>query len=116
MVLFLTMLPFISQGAEKDHSDTGKRRYPADYHEVAGDPQTGEGIQKYAEDAQSGAQKNFGVQPVHDNEIFAVFRADRLEYQTAEGNDKLLWDVQAWVGSDYNKLWFKSEGTWLTHP
>jgi copper resistance protein B len=25
----------------------------------------------------------------------------------------LLWDVQAWVGSDYNKLWLKSEGTWL---
>ena len=25
----------------------------------------------------------------------------------------MLWDVQAWVGADYNKLWFKSEGTWL---
>ena len=53
------------------------------------------------------------MQPVHDNEIFAVFRGDRLEYQTREGNGTLLWDVQAWVGSDYNKLWFKSEGTWL---
>ena len=60
-----------------------------------------------------GPQKNFGVQPVHDNEIFAVFRGDRLEYQTNEGEADLLWDVQAWVGADYNKLWFKSEGTWL---
>jgi len=38
---------------------------------------------------------------------------DAFEYQTNEGDGDLLWDVQAWVGSDYNKLWFKSEGTWL---
>ncbi len=25
----------------------------------------------------------------------------------------MLWDVQAWVGADDNKLWFKSEGTYL---
>jgi copper resistance protein B len=58
-------------------------------------------------------QKNFGVQFVHDNQIFAVLRADRLEYRTGEGKENLLWDVQAWVGADYNKLWFKSDGTWL---
>ena len=93
-----------------------QRGFPADYHEVDTEPEVGQGIRKYAEDDQEGAQKNFGVQFVHDNEIFAVFRGDRLEYQTGEGNENLLWDVQAWVGSDYNKLWFKSEGTWLIDP
>jgi copper resistance protein B len=73
----------------------------------------GNGIQKYAQDAQPGAQKNFGRQPVHDNEIFYTFQGDRLEYQTKEGNDVLLWDVQAWVGTDYDKLYLESEGTWL---
>ena len=77
------------------------------------DPEAGRGIRKYAEDAQDGGQKNFGRQFVHDNQVFAVLRADRLEYQTGEGNENVLWDAQAWVGADTNKLWFKSEGTWL---
>ncbi|MEW5745078.1 MAG: copper resistance protein B [Nitrospirota bacterium] len=76
-------------------------------------PEAGPDIPKYAEDAREGPQKNFGVQFVHDNEVFAVFFGDRLEYQTREGKELLLWDVQAWVGADYNKLWLKSEGTWL---
>jgi copper resistance protein B len=60
-----------------------------------------------------GPRKTSVCSPVHDNEVFAVFRADRLKYQTGEGKDLMLWDVQAWVDADYNKLWFKSEGTWL---
>ncbi|MBI4774698.1 MAG: copper resistance protein B [Deltaproteobacteria bacterium] len=56
---------------------------------------------------------NFGVQPIPDNEIFAVFRGDRLEYQSNDGEGGLFWDVQAWGGTDYSKLWFKSEGFWL---
>lgn len=77
-------------------------------------PQSGQDILKYAEDEQKGAQENFGVQFVHDNENFAVFFGDRLEYQTREGADAVLWDVQAWVGADYDKLWFKSEGEYGT--
>jgi len=113
MVFFMMLLPATGPAAENSHGQSGTHRYPADYQEADTGPRAGEEIQKYAEDAQEGAQQNLGVQPVHDNEIFAVFRGDRLEYQTREGNGTLLWDVQAWVGSDYNKLWFKSEGTWL---
>lgn len=39
--------------------------------------------------------------------------ADRLEYQTNEGDDLLLWDAQGWIGGDYNKLWVKTEGEYL---
>ncbi len=112
--LILSLLPLPCTAADELKDGPGDRVFPADYHEVKSDPEEGEGIQKYARDGQSGAQENFGVQPIHDNEIFAVFFGDRLEYQTNEGDGDLLWDVQAWVGSDYNKLWFKSEGTWLT--
>ena len=102
-MLLSTASPAVDQSVANDDA----RKFHADYQEA------GEEIQKYADDGQSGAQKNFGVQTVHDDQIFAVFMGDRLEYQTAEGNDILLWDVQAWMGSDYHKLWFKSEGTWL---
>ena len=113
MILFLTLLPATGPAADKSFTDPQERGFPAGYHEVDTEPQVGEGIRRYADDAQSGPQENFGIQPISDNEIFAVFRGDRLEYQTREGKDTLLWDVQAWVGTDYNKLWFKSEGLWL---
>jgi copper resistance protein B len=113
ILLFLTLLPATGQAAETPFAGIEDRGFPADYHEVDTDPKAGQGIRKHARDAQSGSQENFGVQPVHDNQTFAVFRVDRLEYQTNEGQADLLWDVQAWVGADYNKLWFKSEGKWL---
>jgi len=111
--LIIAFLPAVAPAADPSSTGSGQHRFPADYHEVDTDPQVGRDIRKYAEDAQEGAQQNFGRQFVHDNQIFAVFRADRLEYRTGEGKDNFLWDVQAWVGADYNKLWFKSEGTWL---
>lgn len=113
LILFLTFLPIPCMAEGLPDTDAEDHGFPADYHEINTTPEKDGNIQKYAEDAQSGAQKNFGIQPVHDNEVFAVFRVDRFEYQTNEGDGDLLWDVQAWVGSDYNKLWFKSEGTWL---
>ena len=113
MVLFFVLLPAVGPAADNSVTDLQTQGFPADYQEVNTDPEAGEGIRKYAGDGQSGAQENFGLQPVHDDEILAVLRGDRLEYQTGEGNDSLLWDVQAWVGEDYHKLWFKSEGSWL---
>jgi copper resistance protein B len=115
-ILVLTLFSASAPAANESAPASKEQEFPADYQSVHTEPKTGQSIQKYAEDDQEEAQKNFGLQFVHDNEIFAVFRGDRLEYQTAEGDEKLLWDVQAWVGSDYNKLWFKSEGTWLIDP
>lgn len=113
LCVLLAFSPAIGLALEKPFAAPEDRGYPEDYHDVHADPQAGEGIRKHAEDAQQGAQENFGVQFIHDNEIFAIFLADRLEYQTNEGDPNLLWDVQAWIGRDYNKLWFKSEGTYL---
>lgn len=57
---------------------------------------------------------NFGRQPVHDDQIFATFMADRFEHQWREHDVELfLWDVQGWIGEDYNKLYLKSEGELL---
>jgi copper resistance protein B len=66
---------------------------------------------KYADDGQQGPATNFGRQPVHDNAVFATFRADRFEHQWREhDHEVLLWDVQGWIGNDYDKLYLKSEG------
>lgn len=44
------------------------------------------------------------------DEIYSLMLVDRLEYQTNEGDDTLLWDAQGWLGGDYNKLWVKTQG------
>ena len=112
MILFVCLsLSCLVQVSDSSAQETRDQRYPADYREVETDPQAGEGIQKYAVDGQEGPQKNFGVQPIHDNKIFATFKADRFEHQWREKDEQLLlWDVIGWVGNDYNKLFVESEG------
>lgn len=56
---------------------------------------------------------HFGGQVVHDNDIFAILRADRFEHRWKDGDDVFLWDVDAWIGGDFHKLYFKSEGEML---
>jgi copper resistance protein B len=36
--------------------------------------------------------------------------ADQVEWRVGDGADGPAWDVQGWYGTDYNKLWFKTEG------
>lgn len=113
MILMLALLPATGFAADGSFTDPKERGFPADYREAESGPPTGKEIRKYAEDAQEGAQENFGVQPVHDNEIFATFRADRFEHQWREhGNEVVLWDVAGWIGNDYNRIWLESEGEW----
>lgn len=103
-LLVLILVPALAAGtglaAESGH------RQGHSQHEAAGE------IQRYAPPG-SGAGKDFGAAPVHDNEVFYIFMADRLEYQTKEGGPIFLWDVQAMIGNDYDKLYLESEAEWL---
>lgn len=49
-----------------------------------------------------------------DNKIYTFFMADRLEYNSINGPNPLIWDAQGWIGKDYQKFWFKAEGEALT--
>jgi copper resistance protein B len=51
------------------------------------------------------------VQPVHDQEIFAHGMFSQLEGRTSGTNTEFRWEGEGWVGTDYNRLWIKSEGT-----
>ncbi|MBP1151392.1 MULTISPECIES: copper resistance protein B [Methylocaldum] len=48
-----------------------------------------------------------------DDAIYNYLRFERFEY---EGNGDIhlfKWDIEGWTGSDYNKLWVKSEGDYV---
>ena len=48
--------------------------------------------------------------PVDDNRVLNYVQFDQLEGRTNGPNTSFRWDGQGWIGTDFNKLWFKSEG------
>ncbi|MBW4038323.1 MAG: copper resistance protein B [Acidobacteria bacterium] len=48
--------------------------------------------------------------PVMDNTVFKHVLLDQLEDRSNGPDNELRWDGQAWIGTDMNKLWLKSEG------
>ena len=49
--------------------------------------------------------------PVMDQGIFAHAIFNQLEGRWNGSNPEFRWEGQGWVGTDYDKLWIKSEGT-----
>ena len=48
--------------------------------------------------------------PVMDSGIYAHAILDQFEGRVGGPSPAFRWDGQAWIGTDYNKLWLKSEG------
>lgn len=48
--------------------------------------------------------------PVMDNMVFHQVLFDQLEYTNSRDGAGLAWDITGWVGTDYNRLWVKTEG------
>lgn len=64
-------------------------------------------------DPQAMAEARHHLRTHHGDQRFLFLQAERLEYQSNEGNPLLLWDGQGWYGGDLHKLWVKSEGEYL---
>ena len=48
--------------------------------------------------------------PVHDNSIKSYVLLNRLEAWDADPGTGLGWEGQGWIGTDLNRVWFRSEG------
>ena len=69
-----------------------------------------------AETPAANAESTLGMasgetQPVMDRGIFAHAIFNQLEGRWNGSNTQFRWDGQGWIGTDYGKLWIKSEGT-----
>jgi copper resistance protein B len=49
--------------------------------------------------------------PVKDNPVLNFIMFQQLEGRTNGPMSSFRWDGQGWIGTDFNKLWIKSEGT-----
>lgn len=47
---------------------------------------------------------------IEDRQIISFALIDRLEYAWGDDDDTHVWDAQGWIGGDWNKFWFKTEG------
>ena len=60
--------------------------------------------------AQAFAQQADWPSPVHDDQVFWFLFFEQLEFASTSETNAAVWDVQGWIGDDYNRFWFKSEG------
>jgi copper resistance protein B len=50
---------------------------------------------------------------MNDAAALGKLLVDQLEWRDGDGTNGPAWDAQAWYGTDYNKLWFKTAGVHL---
>jgi copper resistance protein B len=62
-----------------------------------------------------GMELGSAVQPVMDREILAHLFFNELEGRFNGSNTQFRWEGEGWGGTDYDKLWIKSEGTLLSN-
>lgn len=47
---------------------------------------------------------------MEDDPLLGRVMIDQLEIRAAEGDDPVVWEVDAWLGKDLHKVWLKTEG------
>lgn len=47
---------------------------------------------------------------MEDDPLLGKVMIDQLEVRESDGDNPVVWEVDAWIGKDLNKLWLKSEG------
>ena len=49
--------------------------------------------------------------PPHADRVLSYVQAEQSELRvTHEGSETYSWDVRGWIGGDYERLWFKTQG------
>lgn len=56
------------------------------------------------------AQPPTGGHPAHDNGIYSYVLADHIEAWNGGGDSALAWEAEGWVGTDLDRLWWRSRG------
>lgn len=107
VILLMMLLPTLAQAAEHDHAAMSAVAEPAQaLHEHAARSPANDTVTVEGPDISAVVHEHGGMW-----QHLVLF--DRLEQQIRNGEDALQWRGDVWVGSDTNKLWLKTEGSWL---
>lgn len=58
----------------------------------------------------AGAEQDANLGGGPEPELFGSVLVDLLEYSLDDGPDAVRWDVEGWVGGDWNRVWLRTEG------
>lgn len=47
---------------------------------------------------------------MEDDPLLAMVMVDQLESRLGNGNPRMVWDAEGWIGRDRDKIWLKTEG------
>jgi copper resistance protein B len=101
-------------GAE-DHSQHRQQEHA--HHDPATPSEPGESErahvppdppQHFMEDMSN--ERMIELMQMEDNAPFGMLLLDQLEWREIDEADGHVWELDAWYGDDYNKLWFETEG------
>ena len=56
------------------------------------------------------ARETMRMMQMNDGAALGMLLVDQLEWRSGDGLSGPAWNAQGWYGTDYNKLWFKTEG------
>jgi copper resistance protein B len=56
------------------------------------------------------AERMIELMQMQDDARIGKVLLDQLEWQRSDDTDALSWELDAWYGDDYNKLWLETEG------
>jgi copper resistance protein B len=115
-MILLFLLPYGALAADDDAHGPSQHDSSAGHQQMQDETGKSDEPERSNEHSNGFTPKDFGVPPIHDNEMFVTFLADRFEYRTGEGDENLLWDVQTWIGTDYHRLYLESEGEYQIDP
>ena len=66
----------------------------------------------FPQDRSSSGLRSLPSTSFPDQALFGGVRFDKLEWSRSGGRDSAKWDMEAYYGTDYDKFFFKSEGTY----
>ena len=55
-------------------------------------------------------QRMIELMQMEDNAPYGMILLDQFEWREIDNEDAQAWELQAYYGTDYNKLWFETEG------
>lgn len=106
-----------SAGAEMDHSkmdhskmDHSKMDHSKMDHGPPQDRQTPAPLPPVTAADRAAAFPEVMAHGMRDKDVHSYFLANRFETWEADAGKTLLWEGQAWIGTDTKRLWIRSEG------
>jgi copper resistance protein B len=103
-VVLATAFAAAAQAQEQDHS--GQAHSGHTMHEPY---QSGPVLPPITDADRAAAFPNLPGHGVHDRAVNSFWLIDQLEWQDSSSM-ALAWDAQAWIGTDIQRLWLRTEG------